>query len=58
MTPFSLVYGMDYNMPFFDLERTVGESFQGEKPDFLVQLARMRKKAKEISTVVPGKKHP
>ena len=49
MTPFSLVYGMDANMPFFDLEKTLEESLRGEKPEFLVQLARMRKKANEIN---------
>ena len=30
LTPFSLVYGIDANMPFFNLEKTVRESFRGE----------------------------
>ena len=47
MTPFSLVYGMEANMPFFDLEESV--QVDGRKPEFLQRLAEMREKAREAN---------
>ena len=41
---------MDAHMLFFDLEKSALENLRGEKPDFLVQLAKMRKKASKVNT--------
>lgn len=46
-TPFSLVFGMEPNMPFFDMEHalTMDETY----PDMLSNLKAMRRKAEEIN---------
>ena len=46
-TPFSLVFGMRPNMPFFDLEQAL--SMDENYPEMLAELKAMREKAKEIN---------
>ena len=46
-TPFSLVYGMEANMPFFDLEKAI--SLDEKYPEMLAHLKAMRLKAAEVN---------
>ena len=48
-TPFSLVFGMDANMPFFDLEKAI--IYDEKYPELLANLKAMREKAAEANLV-------
>ena len=47
MTPFSLVYGMEPHMPYFDLEEKV--NYDDNRSDLLVNLQKMRRVANEVN---------
>ena len=49
-TPFSLVFGMRPNMPFFDFEQQI--SYDESHTDILAELKMVRKIAKENNTLV------